>query len=142
MRGPYHVRSSAIAAASFLFLSLSLFGLCLPSTVAAASKGVASTPELHIQWPGRIVAVGDLHGDASNALLLLDALEVVDRKTREWKGGNTLLIQTGDIIDRGPDGKILYDLFATWKAQADKAGGKVVQLLGNHDAMNVCGDFR
>ncbi|KAL8270387.1 hypothetical protein Esti_005711 [Eimeria stiedai] len=108
-------------------------------TDAAAA---ADTPELEIEWPGRVVAVGDLHGDAENALLLLDALEVVDKKTKKWKGGSTLLVQTGDIVDRGPDGKVLYDLFEGWKRQAQAAGGKVVTLLGNHDAMNICGDFR
>lgn len=110
--------------------------------VVETSKGAVGTHELEIEWPGRIVAVGDLHGDAENAVLLLDALGVVDRKTRKWKGGDTLLIQTGDIVDRGPDGLLLYDLFMQWAAEAYTTGGKVLVLLGNHDAMNLCGDFR
>lgn len=142
MRGPSRNWGSAPPAAAFLLLSLCLFDIGLCSTVANAPKTPADTPEIEIEWPGRIVAVGDLHGDAGNALLLLDAAGVVDKETRKWKGGNTLLIQTGDIIDRGPDGKILYDLLDEWKRQAREAGGKVVHLLGNHDAMNICGDFR
>ncbi|KAL8431356.1 hypothetical protein ACSSS7_005322 [Eimeria intestinalis] len=111
-------------------------------TDAAAAAAAVDTPEFEIEWPGRVVAVGDLHGDAENALLLLDALGVADKNTKKWKGGDTLLVQTGDIVDRGPDGKVLYDLFEDWKRQAQESGGKVVTLLGNHDAMNVCGDFR
>ncbi|XP_026190309.1 uncharacterized protein C1840.07c-like [Cyclospora cayetanensis] len=102
----------------------------------------AAAAALEMKWEGRIVALADLHGDVLNTLLLLEALGVIDRETRKWKGGNTLLIQTGDIVDRGPDGKILYDLFMEWQVQAREAGGKVLQLIGNHDAMNVCGDFR
>ncbi|KAL8442726.1 hypothetical protein Emed_007181 [Eimeria media] len=140
MRGPqWCVLSVSVAAA----VSLCFAGV-LPFAAGEGTDAAAAvdTPELEIEWPGRVVAVGDLHGDAENALLLLDALDVVDKKTKKWKGGDTLLVQTGDIVDRGPDGKVLYDLFEGWKVQAQKAGGKVVTLLGNHDAMNVCGDFR
>ena len=126
------------AAVVGVYICLCLFIWPSVWTPAAALSSSAAD----ISWDGRIVAIGDLHGDAENAMLLLDALGVLDRNTRKWTGGDTLLVQTGDIVDRGPDGKILYDLFAELKQQAEEQGGKVVQILGNHDAMNLCGDFR
>ncbi|KAL8438944.1 hypothetical protein Efla_005079 [Eimeria flavescens] len=138
---PARSRFAAAAAAAAAILCF-VNGLSHAAPEINEEAAAGSLPEFDIEWPGRVVAVGDLHGDAENALLLLDALGVVDKKTRRWKGGDTLLVQTGDIVDRGPDGKLLYDLFAEWKKEAREAGGKVVTLIGNHDAMNVCGDFR
>eukprot|EP00920_Eleutheroschizon_duboscqi_P039706 GHVT01095338.1.p1 GENE.GHVT01095338.1~~GHVT01095338.1.p1 ORF type:complete len:360 (+),score=68.19 GHVT01095338.1:183-1262(+) len=94
------------------------------------------------RWEGRrIVAVGDLHGDVMNTLLILRATEIVDDDGK-WIGGTTLLIQTGDLLDRGPDGPALLDLFQQLSDAAKRKGGQVLQLLGNHDIMNMCGDFR
>ncbi|CBZ50434.1 metallophosphoesterase, related [Neospora caninum Liverpool] len=101
-----------------------------------------ASDSLDFLWPGsRILAVGDLHGDIGNTMLLLYGAGVVD-EDGNWIGGDSLLIQTGDVVDRGPDGKRIYDYLSTLSAQAKERGGKIVQLLGNHDVMNVCGDFR
>jgi hypothetical protein len=59
-----------------------------------------------------------------------------------WAGGDTLLVQVGDILDRGDDELRLLSLFASLKKQAQEAGGDVFVLHGNHEAMNVMGDFR
>ena len=53
-----------------------------------------------------------------------------------------MLVQTGDIVDRAPDSlKIIRDLMRLEK-EARRAGGRVVVLVGNHEAMMVTGDFR
>ncbi|MEO7564716.1 MAG: metallophosphoesterase, partial [Sphingomicrobium sp.] len=53
-----------------------------------------------------------------------------------------ILVQLGDITDRGPDSlKIIRNLQQLQK-EAPKTGGKVVILLGNHEAMNLTGDLR
>jgi len=94
-------------------------------------------------WEGveRIVAIGDLHGDYDHYLAALEAAGLVDRKGR-WSGGKTHLVQTGDIPDRGPDtGRIIEHLRKLGK-QAQRKGGFVHDLIGNHEAMNVYGDLR
>jgi len=94
-------------------------------------------------WEGveRIIAVGDLHGDFENYLGTLRAAGIVDKKGK-WSGGATHLVQTGDIPDRGPDtGKIIAHMSALAK-QAQRKGGRVHNLIGNHEAMNVYGDLR
>ena len=89
----------------------------------------------------RIVAVGDLHGDYDAWIDIARSAGLVDARNR-WAGGTTILVQTGDITDRGPDSlKIIRHLQKLHK-EAAKAGGRVVVLIGNHEAMNVTGDLR
>jgi hypothetical protein len=89
----------------------------------------------------RIVAVGDVHGDFDQLVAVLRAAGVVDRRNR-WLGGRTHLVQTGDILDRGPDSRKVMDLLMELEGQARRAGGAVHALLGNHEIMNLVGDLR
>jgi len=95
------------------------------------------------QWEGvdRVVAIGDLHGDYENYLATLVAAGVVDKKGK-WIGGNTHLVQTGDVPDRGPDTQKIIEHLTKLDKQAQRKGGRVHSLIGNHDAMNVYGDLR
>ena len=56
-----------------------------------------------------------------------------------WIGGKTHLVQMGDIMDRGPDAKKVFDLLIRLEKEAEKAGGKVHMLIGNHEEMNITG---
>ena len=89
----------------------------------------------------RIVAIGDLHGDCSAWRDIARGAGLVDANNR-WAGGKTILVQTGDMTDRGPNSlKIIRDL-QRLQREAARAGGRVVVLVGNHEAMNVTGDLR
>ena len=91
--------------------------------------------------PQRIVAVGDLHGDCSAWRDIARAAGLVDARNR-WIGGRTTLVQDGDVADRGPDTlKIIRDL-QRLQREAPRAGGRVVTMVGNHEAMNVTDDLR
>ncbi len=89
----------------------------------------------------RIVAIGDLHGDWEGYIKTLRAAALVDERGR-WKGGDTHLVQTGDIPDRGPDTRRIIEHMARLAVQAERDGGRVHNLMGNHEAMNVYGDLR
>ena len=95
------------------------------------------------QWEGveRVVAVGDLHGDYDNYLATLVAAGVVDRKGK-WIAGDTHLVQTGDVPDRGGDTQKIIEHITKLDKQAQRKGGRVHSLIGNHEAMNVYGDLR
>ena len=88
-----------------------------------------------------IVAIGDLHGDYPGTLNLLKKANIIDEGSN-WVAGETILVQLGDQIDRGAGDKQIIDLFEELKWKAHKYGGKVYSLIGNHEAMNVDGDFR
>ncbi|GAA5832387.1 hypothetical protein JCM11251_006430 [Rhodosporidiobolus azoricus] len=89
----------------------------------------------------RIVAVGDIHGDMPHLTRILRRAELIDMKG-QWIGGDSILVQTGDIVDRGKDTIAIYRFFQTLRPQAERAGGAVVSLLGNHEIMNALGDWR
>ncbi len=91
--------------------------------------------------PARVVAVGDVHGAFSELLTILQQTKLVDAKQR-WSGDTATLVQIGDLIDRGPRVRETLDLVMELEKQAQKAGGTVIPLLGNHEAMNVMGDVR
>jgi hypothetical protein len=89
----------------------------------------------------RVVAVGDLHGDlqATEQVLRLAGALGADR---HWAGGDLVLVQTGDQLDRGDDEKEILDLIEQLRDEATSAGGAFIALNGNHETMNALGDFR
>lgn len=119
----------------FLALLLALLSaLCLASSASA----VAADDDAQ---PVRVIAVGDLHGDFEAWSAIAEASGIAD-DAGEWSGGKAVLVQMGDLTDRGPDSlKIILHL-QKLAEQASKVGGRVIVLLGNHEAMNVTGDLR
>ena len=97
----------------------------------------------------RIIVIGDLHGDYRVTIECLYRAGVIT-KDLKWNGGETVIVQMGDQIDRGGRGynnndensdlKIM-NLFADLHLQALKFGGGVYSLIGNHELMNVMGNF-
>ncbi|KAF7722758.1 hypothetical protein EC973_002712 [Apophysomyces ossiformis] len=85
--------------------------------------------------------MGDLHGDLENTLTILRFAGLVDGEGH-WIGNDTIFVQTGDVLDRGLDTIKLYDLIQRLRDEAEEAGGKVIPLLGNHEIMNLKGDWR
>lgn len=104
---------------------------CIGALLAVGACGAART-----------VSVPDLHGDIDRTLLILVAAGLVDPETHDWTGGNATLVQTGDMVDRGDHGRRIYELFRKLAGQAPASGGAVVNLLGNHELMNLQEDFR
>lgn len=98
-------------------------------------------PSTRVEAPGRIVAIGDLHGDLAVAQLSLELAGAID-SSGKWIGGDLVVVQLGDQIDRGDDDRAIIDLFERLTIEAHVAGGAVYPLVGNHEAMNVDLDFR
>lgn len=89
----------------------------------------------------RVVVVGDVHGDYQQLLKVLQDAGVINKRGR-WRGGKTHLVQIGDVPDRGPDTDKVIALLRALEAQAEKAGGEVHALIGNHETMVMRGDLR
>lgn len=111
----------------------------------------------------RIIAIGDLHGDFNKTIECLKIAKVLEedknfplnsKKRYKWIGGETVIVQIGDQIDRcrnlpcnnpnstnpdeNSDIKILK-FFTDLHLKAIKKGGAVYSLVGNHEIMNVTG---
>jgi len=99
----------------------------------AASPAAYSAP--------RVVVVGEIQGAANSAATLLENVRLIDGDGH-WSGGDAVLIQTGDLIDGGENARAAMDLFMRLQAEAPAAGGRVIVLMGNHEAMNILGELR
>ncbi|XP_030464413.1 shewanella-like protein phosphatase 1 [Syzygium oleosum] len=105
---------------------------------------VKGNPPTFVSAPGRrIVAVGDLHGDLEKARRAFQMAGVLSSDGQDiWTGKETVLVQLGDILDRGDDEIAILSLLRSMDKQAQEEGGAVFQINGNHETMNVEGDFR
>ncbi len=122
-----------------LLILLFALSLPLPLNSAASAPPLQAKPE----WTGiaKVVAIGDIHGAYDEFVALLQELRLIDQSLN-WIGGKTHFVQTGDSIDRGAHDRKVLDLLINLEKQAEKAGGRVHALLGNHEVMNIIGDLR
>jgi len=93
----------------------------------------------------KVYSVGDLHGDFERfqEILTKTGLATFDSAgNAHWTGGDAVLISTGDTVDRGEHGRSIYIAFQELAKQAAEAGGEVVNIVGNHELMNLQGDLR
>jgi hypothetical protein len=110
----------------------------LAGVLGCAGNGIPAT--LQPAAP-RIVALGDVHGDLTatrQALMLAGAIDGNDR----WVGGDLVVVQTGDQLDRGDEERAILHLFQRLTREAARAGGAFHVLNGNHELMNAQLDLR
>lgn len=89
----------------------------------------------------KIFAMGDLHGQMDAMLEMLRNQKIIDQNNR-WHWGEGDLIITGDIFDRGRKVTETLWFLHNLKQQAQRQGGNVHVLLGNHEVMTMTGDYR
>src|SRR4051812_23035670 len=78
--------------------------------------------------PQRIVAVGDLHGDYDAWQAIARNAGVIDARGH-WAGGNTILVQMGDITDRWTDSLKIVRSLQQLQKEAPRKGGKTFVVL-------------
>jgi hypothetical protein len=115
-------------------------GLALLRRAALLFAALISLPAA-AQQPQRIVAVGDLHGDFKAWQDIGRGAGIMNTRGH-WSGGRTILVQLGDVTDRGPDSLKIVRSLVQLQGEAARKGGRVVVVLGNHEAMNLLGDDR
>ena len=112
-----------------------------PSPVPSAPPPREDAPAARFPAPRRLVAIGDVHGDVQatrRALRIAGAIDASDR----WVGGDLVVVQVGDLLDRGDDEPEILSLLDRLEEEASAAGGALHVLVGNHETMNAMGDFR
>src|SRR5438270_9998818 len=112
--------------------------LRIAAMAIAALGSIAAAPR---KPAARIVAVGDLHGDYGAWQDIARGAALIDANGH-WAAGKTILVQMGDITDREPDSLKIIRSLQQLAREAPRKGGKVVVVLGNHEAMNLLGDNR
>ncbi|XP_071709406.1 shewanella-like protein phosphatase 2 [Rutidosis leptorrhynchoides] len=116
------------------FVDFTVAGIFLPDSPSLPfSQTTCPSPE-------RLVALGDLHGDLDKSKQAFRLAGLIDSEDC-WSGGSSTVVQIGDVLDKGgQELKILY-LLEKLKRQAVKAGGNVITIHGNHEFMNMDGNF-
>lgn len=117
------------------------------------NKNKIKQPKLNDVLPAvpRIIVIGDIHGDWKVTQKIFLKFKLINTNGK-WiaEPKNTHVVQVGDIVDRGgrPDTygdecselKIM-DFLDDIHDQAKLYGGGVFCILGNHEIMNVVGNF-
>lgn len=102
--------------------------------------------------PERLVIIGDIHGDIKRFKNILIDANIINNNI-EWiaEPPNTIVIQMGDQIDslnrtEDNDWEVIEDIemlkFTDLLDKiAGKKGGKMISLIGNHEFMNIVGNY-
>jgi hypothetical protein len=100
----------------------------------------------------RIIIIGDVHGDIKRFKQILIDASVINNNF-EWiaEPPNTIILQLGDQIDSlnrltTDNWEVLNDYEMIYFTEhldniARVKGGRCISLIGNHELMNVIGDF-
>lgn len=126
----------------FVSISIVFFLLALSLICGGGFESLEQAPflkeDIPCEWSNvkKIVAVGDLHGAYEYFVQILKGTKLIDENLR-WIGGETHLVQIGDVLDRGDGAKDIFDLAMRLEKEAEKAGGHVHMLIGNHEEMNL-----
>jgi hypothetical protein len=89
---------------------------------------------------GRLIVIGDIHGELAGLKEILLHTGIVDHNTA-WVGGDTILIQTGDVIDRGPHSRGAVSLLRSLQQEAVLTAGSVIRCCGNHELWLLQGNY-
>ena len=119
---------------AFPFAAALVVALVFAQPVVAADK---------CEWTNieRVVAIGDVHGAYDRFVEILQVAGIIDGGLH-WTAGKTHVVQLGDILDRGADSRKALDFVRRLEREAEKAGGRLHLLLGNHEVARMLGDLR
>jgi len=91
--------------------------------------------------PAKLFALSDIEGNFKAFKGLLTGNGITDSNL-SWTFGNGHLVLVGDFVDRGTEVTQCLWLIYKLEQEAEKQGGKVHYILGNHEALNFYGDVR
>ncbi|WP_339982599.1 metallophosphoesterase [Pseudoalteromonas lipolytica] len=91
--------------------------------------------------PEKFFVTSDIEGNVQALVYMLIQAGVMDEQFN-WTYGDGHLYNLGDLFDRGPYVAESLWLFYHLEKQAKAAGGDFHFIVGNHDFMNLYGDWR
>ena len=113
----------------------------LPRRFQVDLKERLTIPPDNYPEPEKIFAVSDIEGNFNTLINLLQQHDVVDEYLH-WEFGKGHLVINGDVFDRGYHVTEMLWLIYQLENEAEKQGGRVHLILGNHEVINLRGDLR
>ena len=80
----------------------------------------------------KVFVIGDVHGEYHGFAAVLIHAKLMNPELK-WTGKQNILVQIGDIIDRGYYPLQVDSLLDLLQKEARETGGKVIRLIGNHE---------
>ncbi len=109
--------------------------------VALRPPPPAASESVKTRARAALFVVADNHGEYEILAGMLMRHQVIDAKMH-WSFGRGYLVILGDVFDRGAHQTEILWLVYALEAQARKAGGGVLFVLGNHETMVLRDDLR
>lgn len=88
-----------------------------------------------------ILAVSDIEGNFKGLKMILSGNKIIDENFN-WSFGDNHLVLVGDFFDRGLNVTECLWLIYKLENEAERQGGKVHFILGNHEMMNLKGQLK
>lgn len=98
-------------------------------------------PDWKIDRAEKVFITSDPHGNFECFTDILKAGGVIDENL-DWIFGTNQLVVIGDIFDRGKDVLPLFWFVYKLEAEAERVGGSVNFILGNHEEMVLRGNLK
>lgn len=99
---------------------------------------LTSEPDFY-ELPEKLIVISDIEGNFEGFSSFLINNGIID-KNFNWTFGNGHLLLNGDFVDRGENVTQVLWLIYKIENQAQKQGGKLHYILGNHEIMNFQGN--
>lgn len=103
-------------------------------------KDIIDTEKDIYDLPEKMLILSDIHGNFKGLEMILTGAGVLDNNLN-WIFGKGHLVMDGDIFDRGFNASECLWLIYKLEGEAEKQGGKVHFILGNHEILNLKGDY-
>lgn len=91
--------------------------------------------------PKKLLVISDIEGNFKGFKSILQGNAIIDQNFK-WMFGSNHLVLLGDFFDRGLNITECLWLIYKLESEAEKQGGKLHFILGNHEMMNLKGHFK
>ena len=124
--------------------------ICITLVLVWAGSSVTATAKAHRDWSKHpaivqidtnedVYALGDAHADPHRLAAVLAKAKIIkgvpNKPTAvKWAAGRSVLVVTGDMIDKWHHSLDVIALFRALQTSAAEAGGQVIITMGNHEA--------
>ncbi len=115
---------------------------CVYAALSSEAQGVLRRPTNSGLWrvlaeselKGRpILLVSDIHGHREKLETLLKHAKIVDSRGNWAKGCPAIVVEVGDLINKGPDSFGVVELSDRLAREAEASSGELIQVVGNHE---------
>ncbi|RZA16714.1 MAG: hypothetical protein EOP10_24090, partial [Proteobacteria bacterium] len=114
---------------------------CSSEVLTTLSDSAIVAPRSSFEGIEKFFAVSDVEGHLQNFTSILQNQRIIDKNNR-WIFGKGHLILLGDMVDRGEFVTEVLWMIHRLEGEAQRAGGRVHYLIGNHELMTLEGDTR